>query len=164
MWLSGPPTSQHTDSHPCTRPRWSRSLSWWSRSLTKANNWTKREPNQHVDFSNLFFKYFSWLGGGLKRPQKHRTGRSGRVSHKWGLVKVQKSCFVFFGSLSLSTAEYPPTEPRISPNSRVSSLAGSSGLCFRRRITPTHPPTHPPNKKQVYKYPIQFLGDCSVFL
>ena len=23
---------QHTDSHPCTRPRWSCSLSWWSRS------------------------------------------------------------------------------------------------------------------------------------
>ena len=27
-----PSTPQHTDSHPCTRPGWSHSLSWWSRS------------------------------------------------------------------------------------------------------------------------------------
>ena len=26
MWLSGPLTPQHTDSHPCTRQGWSRSL------------------------------------------------------------------------------------------------------------------------------------------
>ena len=30
-----PSTPQHSDSHPCTRPRWSRSLSWWSRSLSR---------------------------------------------------------------------------------------------------------------------------------
>ena len=38
MWPSGRLTPQHTDSHPCTRPRWSRSLSWWSRSQTQVQH------------------------------------------------------------------------------------------------------------------------------
>ena len=32
-----PAPPQHSDSHPCTRPMWSRSLSEWSRSLKKQN-------------------------------------------------------------------------------------------------------------------------------
>ena len=34
MWLSGPFTHQHTDSHPCTRPGWPHNLSEWSCSLS----------------------------------------------------------------------------------------------------------------------------------
>ena len=33
MWLSGPLAPQHTHSHPCTRPRWSRSLSMCIKSV-----------------------------------------------------------------------------------------------------------------------------------
>ena len=59
-----PSTHQHTDSHPCTRSGWSRSLSGWSRSPYQellafifCSYWV-------IFMENMWKRYFQ-IGGGI---------------------------------------------------------------------------------------------------
>ena len=131
MWLSGHLTPQHTDSHHCTRPSWSRSLLWWSCSRFPKKCFKNAKsrlniPSCSYEFPMIFPTRFT-------ESKNHRN-------HRKSLESLFENPYLRNRTKSTRPYCFPPTHPQrdLRYLALLSSfMASNSGRGTRLRRSPS---------------------------